>query len=56
MTTWVLIVTILCSGEPGCEPATDEYTTTEAICRIIEAHSDESLPWTILVECVEGEE
>ena len=55
MTTWILSITILCSGEPGCEYSTSEHVTTEVVCREMEAYSDEELDWTRVVECVEGE-
>lgn len=53
MTEWILTITILCSGEPGCEPSTSEHVTTEEICRELETHSDEMLPWKIVVDCEE---
>lgn len=55
MTTWTLVITILCSGSPDCETSTSEHVTTEEVCREMEVLSDETLPWTIVVECVEGE-
>ncbi len=53
MTEWILTITILCSLEPGCEPSTSEHVTTEEVCRNIETHSDEMLPWQIVVDCEE---
>ena len=53
MTEWILTITILCSGEPGCEHSKDELVTTEEICLVMEAHSDEMLPWKIVVDCEE---
>ncbi len=56
MTEWILTITILCSGEPGCEYSTSEHVTTEEVCREIETHSDEMLPWKIVVDCEEREQ
>lgn len=55
MTEWILTITILCSGEPGCEPATSEHVTTEEACRETEAYSDEELDWTRVLDCEERE-
>jgi len=46
VTTWILSITILCSGDPGCEVSTSEHVTTEEVCREMEIYSDEELDWT----------